>query len=207
VRTLAKYLYALKNPGKKLSLMNDIDCLHLKRNFAWWLFSGIQLSFEDYKESVMGLCGLWRKKEYPRMRQKKKKVKLDRRLQTRKKMLEGVAKVEKDVDAGQGYALGIRIAASDENGKENDKMKANSGQQEARKRARTANNNADNKRTAGVACNRCGGWDHKRVSSKHCQWRGLSAKEVAEKVSSVNNKTNGELTNEKGGGDYLYIEP
>jgi hypothetical protein len=77
-------------------------------------------------------------------------------------MLEGVAKMEKDVEAGRAYASGIPIAASDENGKENDRNKAKSGQQEAMKRARTANNNADNKLTAGVTC-RCGGQDHKRV--------------------------------------------
>jgi hypothetical protein len=25
--------------------MNDIDCLRLKRNYAWWLFSGVNLTY------------------------------------------------------------------------------------------------------------------------------------------------------------------
>jgi hypothetical protein len=48
VQTYAKYLYALKNIWRKESEMNDVDCLHLKRNFAWWLFSGIGLTYEEF---------------------------------------------------------------------------------------------------------------------------------------------------------------
>ena len=69
IRTFAKYLYALKNVGKKQSEMNDVDCLRLKRNFAWWLFSGIELTFEEFTDSALSpvlhhfndhsKCGTW----------------------------------------------------------------------------------------------------------------------------------------------------
>ncbi len=69
VRTYAKYLYALKNVSRKESEMNDVDCLHLKRNFAWWIFSGIGLTYLEFKNSAMSpvlhhfndhsQCGTW----------------------------------------------------------------------------------------------------------------------------------------------------
>jgi hypothetical protein len=52
VRTFAKYLYALKKVGKAKSEMNDIDCLRLKRNYAWWLFTGTKLTFEGFRVLV-----------------------------------------------------------------------------------------------------------------------------------------------------------
>jgi hypothetical protein len=69
VRTFAKYLYALKNAKKSLSEMNDIDCLRLKRNYAWWLFSGVSLSYAEFEHSAPSpvlhhfndhsRCGTW----------------------------------------------------------------------------------------------------------------------------------------------------
>jgi hypothetical protein len=69
VRTFAKYLYALKNAAKKHSEMNDIDCLRMKRNYAWWLFSGVSLTYEEFAASVRSpvlhhfndhtTCGTW----------------------------------------------------------------------------------------------------------------------------------------------------
>ena len=40
VQYFAKYPFALKLMGKGKSEMNDIDCLRLKHNYAWWLFTG-----------------------------------------------------------------------------------------------------------------------------------------------------------------------
>jgi hypothetical protein len=49
--------------------MNDIDCLRLKRNYAWWLFSGVSLTFEQFQHSAPSpvlhhfndhsRCGTW----------------------------------------------------------------------------------------------------------------------------------------------------
>jgi hypothetical protein len=52
VRTFAKYLYALNNVSKNESEMTDIDCLRLKCNYAWWLFSGIKLTYDEFKQSA-----------------------------------------------------------------------------------------------------------------------------------------------------------
>jgi hypothetical protein len=42
-------MYALKNVPKGQSEMNNIDCLRLKRNYAWWLFSGVNLTYANFK--------------------------------------------------------------------------------------------------------------------------------------------------------------
>jgi hypothetical protein len=49
--------------------MNDVGCLNLKRNFVWWLFRGIGLMYEEFRDSVMSpvlhhftqhsKCGTW----------------------------------------------------------------------------------------------------------------------------------------------------
>jgi hypothetical protein len=51
VRTFGKYLWNLKQGGKRKSTMNIVDCLRLKRNYAWWLFSGRTLTFDEFKRS------------------------------------------------------------------------------------------------------------------------------------------------------------
>jgi hypothetical protein len=51
VRTFAKSLYTLKTVGKAKGEMNGIDCLRLKRNYAWWLFTGTKLTFEEFRDS------------------------------------------------------------------------------------------------------------------------------------------------------------
>jgi hypothetical protein len=45
IRSFAKYLYALKPLLKKKSEMNNVDCLRLKRNCAWWIFIGSLLMY------------------------------------------------------------------------------------------------------------------------------------------------------------------
>jgi hypothetical protein len=69
VRTFGKYLWKLKGQGKKKSQMNRVDCLRLKRNYAWWLFAGRRLTFDEFKRSCKSpvlhhfndhsTCGSW----------------------------------------------------------------------------------------------------------------------------------------------------
>jgi hypothetical protein len=69
VRIFGKYLCHLKNEGKSKSEINVADSLQLKRNHAWWLFSGRTQTFEDfqlsYKSPVLhhfnghSTCGTW----------------------------------------------------------------------------------------------------------------------------------------------------
>jgi hypothetical protein len=30
-----------------------VDCLRLKRNYAWWIFTGASLTYEEFKNSAM----------------------------------------------------------------------------------------------------------------------------------------------------------
>jgi hypothetical protein len=49
--------------------MNNVDCLRLKRNHAWWIYTGSSLTFEEFKNSAMSpvlhhfndhsKCGTW----------------------------------------------------------------------------------------------------------------------------------------------------
>jgi hypothetical protein len=32
--------------------MHDVDCLRLKQNFAWWVFTGRNLTFLEFKQSA-----------------------------------------------------------------------------------------------------------------------------------------------------------
>ncbi len=69
VRTFAKYVYKLKKAAKKTSEMNGVDALRLKRNYAWWLFSGVNLTYAQFKQSAKSPvlhhfndhshCGTW----------------------------------------------------------------------------------------------------------------------------------------------------
>jgi hypothetical protein len=69
IRSFAKYLYALKPLAKSKSEMNDVDCLRLKRNYAWWIFTGSSMSYDDFKDSALcpvlhhfndhSKCGTW----------------------------------------------------------------------------------------------------------------------------------------------------
>jgi hypothetical protein len=87
VRTFGKYLWALKKGGKKKSNTNVMDCLQLKRNYAWWLFSGRKLTFDEFKRSCKSpvlhhfnghtICGTWCKHT------KKSEVELEKLLKYR----------------------------------------------------------------------------------------------------------------------------
>jgi hypothetical protein len=295
VRTFAKYLYALKTLGVGKSEMNAIDCLRLKRNYAWWLFTGTKLTFEEFRNqakspilhhfndhsqcgtwcqhtkkskdelrklkkyrckernaklylqcdeimerfcseerlrechhqmssqkneamnrSIMryapkdktygrtmaltsriniaigidcvghpeyyerlfkamhfgiteltysGLRRMWRKKEYGRMYSGLKSVKLRRRLKARTKMIEGVAKMEVDLEEGRCYSTGIVLENEDDQ----------QGEPPARKKGRRNNPLTNAKQVC-----KCGGEDHQRVSSKNCPWKGWSKKMISE---------------------------
>ncbi len=49
--------------------MNDVDCLRLKRNYVWWIFTGASLTFEEFENSALSpvlhhfndhsTCGTW----------------------------------------------------------------------------------------------------------------------------------------------------
>ena len=79
--------------------------------------------------------------------------------------------MELDAKEGRGYSSGIIMRDEGKNGDSEEKKR--------NKKARTgeANNNQLTRRTA-KEC-KCGGEDHKRISSSRCPWRGLSKVEVA----------------------------
>ncbi len=53
----------------KKNEMNAIDCLRLKQNYSWWLFSAVKLTYEEFKQSAESpilhhfndhsVCGTW----------------------------------------------------------------------------------------------------------------------------------------------------
>jgi hypothetical protein len=45
----------LKVLAKGQSEMNDIDCLRLKQNYAWWLFLGMQVTYKEFEQSAKSL--------------------------------------------------------------------------------------------------------------------------------------------------------
>jgi hypothetical protein len=115
--------------------------------------------------------------------------------------LKGIGALERDREEGRAYESGIRMAGDDDNEKEKQ-----SGEPSARKRAKTGatkDNNKKERRTASLSC-RCGGQDHKRISSQNCPWKGLSEKEIAEKYAvrineeEMNEATSKEQANEAG---------
>ncbi len=87
-------------------------------------------------------------------------------------MIEGTKKMEIDAKEGRGYTSGIRMRDEGKNGDSEEKKRN-------QKKARTGepNNNQLTRRTAREQC-KCGGDDHKRISSSRCPWKGLSKEEV-----------------------------
>ena len=69
VRSFGKYLYVEERKAKKDSTMTKVDCLRLKRNFAWWLFTSRHDTLEEFKNAGMAVvehhfnnhqyCGEW----------------------------------------------------------------------------------------------------------------------------------------------------
>ena len=69
VRTFGTALWALLKRGKKTSEISLVDCLLLKRNYAWWLFSGRKLTYDKFKRTSKSpvlhhfndhsTCGSW----------------------------------------------------------------------------------------------------------------------------------------------------
>jgi hypothetical protein len=88
-------------------------------------------------------------------------------------MIEGTKKMELDAKEGRGYSSGIRMR--DEN---KDRQSEEKKRKKKRARTETANDNQLT-RTTRTEC-KCGGSDHKRITSLRCPWRGLSKVEVAQ---------------------------
>ena len=131
-----------------------------------------------------GLRSVTRRKERRRIHQGLKTVRLDRRIVARTKMIEGVAKQEKDVKEGRAYAsgIGLEVASDATNDLLNEKRL--SGEPTIKKKRANTETEAynNNKRTTSSTC-KCGGRDHKRVSSKDCPWKGLSKDEISKKCA------------------------
>ncbi len=130
------------------------------------------MGFTSTHVTFTGLRQMWKKKEYGRTNLGLRKVKRRRRMKQRDPMIEGTKKMEVDAKEGRGYCSGIRMR--DEGKKEDCEEK-----ERRKKTARTgeANNNPLTRRTS-TEC-KCGGDDHKRISSSRCPWKGLSKVEVA----------------------------
>ena len=99
-------------------------------------------------------------------------VKQRRRINQREKMIEGIKKIETDVRNGMAYSSAIRLEDDEDEKEENCEIPA-------KKRAKTNNNqrtSVTGKKEA-TTC-KCGGDDHRRITSSKCPWKGLSQKVV-----------------------------
>ncbi len=93
-------------------------------------------------------------------------------MKQRDRMIEGTKKMELDAKEGRGYSSGIRMHDENKDGQSEEKKR-----KKKRARTETANDNQLT-RTTRTEC-KCGGSDHKRITSLRCPWRGLSKVEVA----------------------------
>jgi hypothetical protein len=155
----------------RLNLAISIDSLghatYYTRLFGAMKFRKTELTFS-------GLRRMWRKKEYGRMYHARRRVKKRRRINQREKMIDGIIKMETDATAGMTYSSAM-VLEQDE-GENDDKC-----EEPARKRAKTNNNqrtSVTGKKEA-TSC-KCGGDDHRRITSSKCPWKGLSQKVVCE---------------------------
>jgi hypothetical protein len=106
-------------------------------------------------------------------------------------MIEGTKKMEMDAKEGRGYSSGIRMRDEGKNGDSEEKKRN-------KKKARTGEpNNNPLTRSTPKEC-KCGGVDHKRISSSRCPWKGLTKVEVAQncakRMSEIVVPRNGEET-------------
>jgi hypothetical protein len=134
----------------------------------------VAMDFGHTELTSSGLRRMWRKKEYGRIYSRLREVKRRRRRYQRDRMIEGARKMEEDAVAGREYSTGIRLREED------DGMEVSAGEQRGRKQRRTREAH-DDKRTRRVSrgeC-KCGGTDHKRITSSKCPWSQLPKEEVA----------------------------
>ncbi len=156
----------------RLNLAVAIDSLghaaYFHRLFAAMKIQPTELTFS-------GLRRMWRKKEYGRLYSATKAVKKRRRIAARRKMIEGVLKMEIDMRNGMAYSSAIHLQ-DDEEEKEDD------SERPARKKTKTSNNQRTSvtreKKERG--CCKCGGDDHQRITSSKCPWQGLSPEVVCQ---------------------------
>ena len=89
--------------------------------------------------------------------------------------------METDEKEGRGYSTGVRMRNDDE---EED------GEPGTKKRKRRRKDNNTLTRSSGEEC-KCGGKDHKRISSSKCPWKGQSREEVTrnyeQRIAARNN--------------------
>jgi hypothetical protein len=86
-------------------------------------------------------------------------------------MIEGTKKMEEDAKEGRDYSSGIRLHEDNEA----------EGENRPRKKRQTKDNNqlTTTAQRSSEGC-RCGGVDHKQISSLKCPWKGMSKSEVSE---------------------------
>jgi hypothetical protein len=111
--------------------------------------------------------------EYGRTYSGLRKVKRRRRIKQRDRMIEGTKKMELDAKEGRECSSGIRLRDVGKNG--------DSEEKKSKKKARTGEPN-NNQLTRGTAREqyKCGGDNHKRISSSRCPWKGLSKEDVTQ---------------------------
>jgi hypothetical protein len=82
-------------------------------------------------------------------------------------MIEGTEKMEKDEKEGRGYSLAICMQDNEE--------------EDVQPRAKRARTQQQDRLTwiSGEEC-KCGGKDHKRISSSKCPWKGQSQEVVTQ---------------------------
>jgi hypothetical protein len=173
----------------RIHLAIGIDTLGHSRFFQE-IFASMEFTATEI--TFLGLTRMWKKKEYGRMYCGLRKVKLRRRTKQRDRMIEGTKKMELDAKEGRGYSSGIRMR---------EERKEEDGEERTRKKKKTKTGNERNNaltRQTKRQC-KCGGDDHRRITSLKCPWYGLSRVEVAqnyekrmnENVASLNCDENG----------------
>jgi hypothetical protein len=159
----------------RIALSVGIDTLGHAKYYEDLFF---EMQFTTTELTFSGLRRMFRKKEYGRMYKGLRSVKVQRRINQRQKMIEGCQKMEMDEKEGRGYSTGVRMRDDEEE----------DGESRTTKRARKDNNTLT--RSSGEEC-KCGGKDHKRISSSKCPWKGQSREEVTrnyeQRIAARNN--------------------
>jgi hypothetical protein len=102
---------------------------------------------------------------------------------------------------GMAYSSAIRL---DEDGEEEEEEGC---QQSAKKKAKTAKTTKKKRRTIVKegGC-KCGGLDHKRITSSVCPWKGLSKKEVRENYERrLDERKMSSATSEANTGEFIPV--
>jgi hypothetical protein len=189
-KSIMRYVPKDRTLCRSMVLTSRISCaisIDSLGHAEYFLLLFRRMKFQLTALTCSGLRRMWRRKEYLRMRQQQRQYKVDRRIKLRTAMIEGVKKQEKDVRDGRAYDSGIRMADGTENENDDNEQSGEAGASKT-----TTKSKSENKRTSNDAC-RCGGRDHKRITSNLCPWFGLSKAQILEKCDeNVNNEQSGE---------------